>query len=181
MRRLGYVPQRAVLFSGDIKSNITFGNLTAGVSEIEEAAGISQSSEFIEKLEQDYGSFIAQGGTNVSGGQKQRLSIARAIAKHPDVFIFDDSFSALDLKTDAKLRKELKSVTKNSVVLLVAQRVSTIKDADQIIVLNDGKIAGLGRHYDLLKTSKVYQEIVKSQFSDEEYLKELKIAKEEHA
>ena len=177
MKRIGFVPQRAVLFSGTVKSNITFGNQDAKKSEVEQAAKVSQSQEFIEKFAENYEHHIAQGGTNVSGGQKQRLSIARAIAKDPEVYVFDDSFSALDLKTDRKLREELKVITKNSVVLIVAQRVSTIKDADQIIVLDDGKIAGKGNHFELLKKCKVYQEIVKSQFSDDEYARELKEAK----
>ncbi len=181
MRRIGFVPQRAVLFSGTVKSNITFGNLNLDEPGITSAAQVSQAEEFIEKLEEKYTSHIAQGGSNVSGGQKQRLSIARAIAKNPAIYIFDDSFSALDLKTDAKLRKELKAITKNSVVLIVAQRVSTIKDADQIIVLDDGKVVGKGKHYELLKNCKVYQEIVSSQFSPDEYARELKIAKGEHA
>ena len=181
MRRIGFVPQRAVLFSGNIKSNITFGNLSADAPEIERAAKISQAKEFIEKLEEQYNSHIAQGGTNVSGGQKQRLSIARAIAKNPEIYIFDDSFSALDLKTDARLRQELKTITRDAVVLIVAQRVSTIKDADQIIVLDDGKIAGKGKHLELLNTSEVYREIVKSQLSDQEYQAELKAAKKEQS
>lgn len=177
MKRIGFIPQRAVLFSGNIKSNIAFGNLDAKKSEIEKAAKVSQSKEFIEKFEEAYEHHIAQGGTNVSGGQKQRLSIARAIAKNPEIYVFDDSFSALDLKTDRELRKELKKITGGAVVLIVAQRISTIKDADQIIVLDDGKMVGKGTHFELLKGCKVYQEIVKSQFSDDEYAKELKEAK----
>ena len=176
MSKIGYVPQRGRLFRGTIKSNISFGNLNATDSEITEAAKISQSAEFINKLERKYDSFIAQGGTNVSGGQKQRLSIARALAKHPEIYIFDDSFSALDMKTDAKLREELKTVTGNSVVLIVAQRVSTIKNADQIIVLDQGKIVGRGTHYELLGSSKVYQEITRSQLSDTEFAAEMKKA-----
>ncbi|MBR3177433.1 ABC transporter ATP-binding protein [Candidatus Saccharibacteria bacterium] len=178
MKRIGFVPQRAVLFSGTVRSNIAFGNQEAKKPEIETAAKVSQSKEFIEKLGEDYEHHIAQGGTNVSGGQKQRLSIARAIAKNPEVYVFDDSFSALDLKTDRALRKELKNITKNAVVLIVAQRISTIKDADQIIVLEDGRMVGKGTHFELLKTCEVYQEIVKSQFSDDEYEKELKEAKD---
>ena len=181
MHRLGFVPQRAVLFSGTVKSNITFGNTKLDEAGVTSAAKISQAEEFINKLEDKYQSHIAQGGSNVSGGQKQRLSIARAIAKNPEIYIFDDSFSALDLKTDAKLRKELKASTKNAVVLLVAQRVSTIKDADQIIVLDDGKVVGKGKHSELLKNCKVYQEIVSSQLSTEEYARELKNTKEAHA
>ncbi|MBQ7040892.1 ABC transporter ATP-binding protein [Candidatus Saccharibacteria bacterium] len=177
MKRLGLVPQRAALFSGTMKSNIAFGNQDASPREVEAAAKVSQSQEFIEKLEDKYDSFVAQGGSNVSGGQKQRLSIARAIAKNPEIYIFDDSFSALDLKTDLKLRKELKKITKNAVVLIVAQRVSTIKDADQIIVLDNGKMVGKGKHLELLKDCKVYQQIVESQFSEKEYAAELKKAK----
>ena len=122
-----------------------------------------------------YNSHIAQGGTNVSGGQKQRLSIARAICKNPDIFVFDDAFSALDMKTDAKLREALREVTESAVVLIVAQRVSTIKDADQIVVLDNGKVVGKGRHLELLKRCKVYQEIVRSQLSDKEYEHEMKL------
>lgn len=177
MERIGFVPQRGVLFSGTVKSNIAFGAPTASQKDIEEAARISQSKEFIEKLPEKYNSHIAQGGTNVSGGQKQRLSIARAICKKPDIFVFDDSFSALDMKTDKKLREALKPITKDSVVLIVAQRVNTIKDADQIVVLEEGKIAGKGTHLNLLKTCKVYQEIVKSQLSDAEFEAEMKAAK----
>ena len=176
MKRIGLVPQRGILFSGTVKSNIKFGAPMATDHQVHEAARIAQAENFIEKLPQKYNSHIAQGGTNVSGGQKQRLSIARAICKNPDIFIFDDAFSALDMKTDAKLREALKPVTSSSVVLIVAQRVSTIKDADQIIVLNNGKIVGKGRHLELLQNCKVYQEIVKSQLSDSEYLHELKLA-----
>lgn len=177
MERIGFVPQRGILFSGTVKSNIAFGAPTASQKDIEEAARISQSKEFIEKLPEKYNSHIAQGGTNVSGGQKQRLSIARAICKKPDIFVFDDSFSALDMKTDKKLREALKPITKDSVVLIVAQRINTIKDADQIVVLEEGKIAGKGTHLNLLKTCKVYQEIVKSQLSDAEFEAEMKEAK----
>lgn len=176
MQKIGYVPQKGILFSGTIKSNITFGNLSANEDLIEESAKIAQASNFIEKLDEKYNSHIAQGGTNVSGGQKQRLSIARAIAKRPDIFIFDDSFSALDMKTDKKLREALKPETKNSVVLIVAQRISTIKNADQIVVLENGKIVGKGTHKKLLKTCKTYEDIVKSQLSEEEYKKELSYA-----
>ena len=177
MRRIGYVPQRGVLFSGNVKSNIAFGSPTATEEEIKSAAKIAQAEEFIKKLDGAFSAHIAQGGTNVSGGQKQRLSIARAVAKKPEIFIFDDSFSALDMKTDKKLREALKPETKNSVVLIVAQRINTIKDADQIIVLDEGKIVGKGDHRSLLKTCKVYREIVKSQFSEAEYKKELSYAR----
>ena len=166
--RLGYVPQKGVLFSGDIASNIMFGNPEGGEEEMVGAAEIAQATEFIDQKPEGYKSPIAQGGSNVSGGQKQRLSIARAIAKHPEVFIFDDSFSALDFKTDVTLRKALKKRTKNSTVLIVAQRISTILNAEQIIVLDDGKIAGMGTHQELLKTCEVYQQIAASQLSESE-------------
>lgn len=176
MSKIGYVPQRGRLFKGTVKSNIAFGNPNATPVEVQAAAEISQSKEFIEKLDKNYNHEIAQGGTNVSGGQKQRLSIARALAKHPEIYIFDDSFSALDMKTDMKLRQALKPVTKNSVVLIVAQRISTIKTADQIIVLDQGKIVGRGSHYELLGSSKVYQEITRSQLSEKEFTSEMKKA-----
>ena len=173
MRRIGLVPQRGVLFSGTVKSNIKFGAPNATNAQVKEAAEIAQATHFIEKMPEGFDSHIAQGGTNVSGGQKQRLSIARAICKKPDIFIFDDAFSALDMKTDAKLRAALKPITKNAVVLIVAQRVSTIKDADQIIVLDKGKMVGKGTHQELLSKCKVYQSIVKSQLSDAEFRKEM--------
>lgn len=176
MNRIGYVPQRGLLFSGTIKSNIAFGVKEPSKEDIELAAKISQSEDFITKLPKTYNSEISQGGKNVSGGQKQRISIARAIAKKPEIFIFDDSFSALDMKTDKNLRKALKDVTKNAVTIIVAQRVSTIKDADQIIVLDEGKIVGKGTHKTLLKRCNVYQEIVRSQLSEKEYEKEKKNA-----
>lgn len=166
--KLGYVPQKGVLFSGDIASNIMFGNPDGDKKEMIEAAEIAQATEFIDQKPEGYKSPIAQGGSNVSGGQKQRLSIARAIAKHPEVFIFDDSFSALDFKTDVTLRKALKKRTKNSTVLIVAQRISTILNAEQIIVLDDGKIAGIGTHQELLKNCEVYQQIAASQLSESE-------------
>ena len=178
--RIGFVPQRGVLFSGTVKSNIAFGAPNATQEDIEQAAKISQSKEFIEKLPKTYDAPISQGGTNVSGGQKQRLSIARAICKKPEIFVFDDSFSALDMKTDQKLRKALKEVTKNSVVLIVAQRINTIKDANQIIVLDKGKIVGKGQHYDLLRDCPVYNEIVKSQLHETEFGKEMKLAYEKN-
>jgi ATP-binding cassette subfamily B protein len=176
MDKIGFVPQRGVLFSGTVKSNIAFGAPNATMADIEEAARISQSEEFIKKLPDNYNAHISQGGTNVSGGQKQRLSIARAICKKPDIFVFDDSFSALDMKTDKKLREALKPITAKSVTLIVAQRINTIKDADQIVVLENGKIVGKGTHFELLKSCKVYQEIVKSQLSDQEYAEALKEA-----
>ena len=173
MKRIGYVPQKGVLFAGTVKDNIAFGAPNAKDADIHAAARVSQSYDFIEKLDQKFDAHIAQGGANVSGGQKQRLSIARAIAKKPEIYIFDDSFSALDMKTDKKLREALKPEVKNSVVLIVAQRINTIKDADQIVVLDQGKIIGTGKHYELLKNCKVYREIVKSQFSEAEFAKEL--------
>ncbi len=174
MRRIGYVPQKGILFAGTVRSNITFGAPEISDEAMHEAARIAQAEEFIEKLDKKYESHIAQGGSNVSGGQKQRLSIARAVAKNPDIYIFDDSFSALDMKTDAKLRQALKPVTQNAVTLIVAQRVSTIKDADQIVVLNEGKVVGKGTHHELLQSCGVYREIAKSQLSEEEFAKELK-------
>ena len=174
MRRIGYVPQRGVLFEGTVKSNILFGAPEADNKRLKLAARISQSAEFIKKFEKQYDSHIAQGGTNVSGGQRQRLSIARAIAKDPDIYIFDDSFSALDMKTDAKLRHDLKTITKDAVTLIVAQRISTIKDAHQIVVLNQGKVVGKGTHLELLRKCKVYREIAQSQLSEREFQAEIK-------
>lgn len=165
---LGYVPQKGVLFSGTIESNILYGNPEGSEREMREAAEIAQACEFIEAKNKRYQSRISQGGSNVSGGQKQRLSIARAIAKQPDVFIFDDSFSALDYKTDVTLRKALKEHTADSVVLIVAQRISTILHAEQIIVLDEGKIVGKGTHEELLRSCEVYQQIAMSQLSEEE-------------
>jgi ATP-binding cassette subfamily B protein len=176
MERIGFVPQRGILFSGTVRSNIKFGAPNATDEQMKKAARIAQAENFIEKLPEKYNSHIAQGGTNVSGGQKQRLSIARAICKNPDIFIFDDAFSALDMKTDRKLREALKEITTDAVVLIVAQRVSTIKDADQIVVLDNGKIVGKGKHLELLNSCSVYQEIVKSQLSDKEFASELKLA-----
>ena len=170
--KLGYVPQKAVLFSGDIASNILYGNPDGSEAEMIEAATIAQATEFIDQKKKKYKSPISQGGANVSGGQKQRLSIARAIAKHPDVYIFDDSFSALDYKTDATLRAKLKEKTSESTVMIVAQRISTILHADQIIVLDDGQIVGMGTHEELLKQCEVYQEIYYSQFKKTEDEKE---------
>ena len=166
--KLGYVPQKGVLFSGDIASNIMFGNSHGSDDEMIEAAEIAQATEFIDTKPQKYKSPISQGGSNVSGGQKQRLSIARAIAKHPQVFIFDDSFSALDYKTDVTLRRALAEKTSGSTVLIVAQRISTILHAEQIIVLDEGKVAGKGTHAELLKNCPVYREIAESQLSRKE-------------
>ena len=166
--KLGFVPQKGLLFSGDIASNIMFGNPHGTKEEMVEAAEIAQATEFIDSKPDGYESPISQGGANVSGGQKQRLSIARAIAKHPEVFIFDDSFSALDFKTDVTLRKALRRRTKDSTVLIVAQRISTILNAEQIIVLDDGRVAGMGTHSELLKNCEVYQQIAASQLSEAE-------------
>ena len=166
--KLGYVPQKGVLFSGTIEYNILYGNPDVTKAEMEEAASIAQATEFIEEKRKKYDSPIAQGGTNVSGGQKQRLSIARAIAKKPDVFIFDDSFSALDYKTDVTLRAALKEKTQDSTVIIVAQRISTILHAEQIIVLDEGRIAGIGTHKELLKNCDAYYQIASSQLSEKE-------------
>ena len=167
-KEIGYVPQKGILFSGTIESNLRFGNSAAADSEIEKAAEIAQATEFIESKYDKYDSEISQGGTNVSGGQKQRLSIARAIAKNPRIYIFDDSFSALDMKTDKELRKALYENVSDSTVIIVAQRISTIMDAEQIIVLDEGKIAGIGTHKELIKTCDAYLEIAKSQLSEKE-------------
>ncbi|QOV20799.1 ABC transporter ATP-binding protein [Blautia liquoris] len=166
--RIGYVPQKGVLFSGNIASNLRYGKKDATTEELEIAADVAQASEFIKNKQEGIDAHISQGGTNVSGGQKQRLSIARAVVKKPEIYIFDDSFSALDYKTDSELRKALKSYTSDATTLIVAQRISTIMHADQIIVLNQGKIAGMGTHEELLKTCTVYQQIASSQFSKEE-------------
>lgn len=166
--KIGYVPQKGILFTGTIASNLRYGNPDATDEEIREAAEIAQATEFIDSKPEGFDTKIAQGGTNVSGGQKQRLSIARAIAKNPEIYIFDDSFSALDLKTDAALRKALKKKTGDSTVLIVAQRISTILHAEQIIVLDEGKVIGKGTHEELLKTCEVYKQIALSQLSKEE-------------
>ena len=164
-QQIGFVPQKGVLFSGTIASNLRFGNPDASDAEIEQAAEIAQAMEFIREKPDRFDSDISQGGTNVSGGQKQRLTIARAIAKHPKVFVFDDSFSALDLKTDAALRKALGEQVQDSTMIIVAQRISTILHADQILVLEEGKIVGKGTHEELLRSCEVYQQIAKSQLS----------------
>ena len=166
--RLGYVPQKGVLFSGTIDSNIRYGKTDISETEVKEAAEVAQATEFIDAKPEKYASPIAQGGTNVSGGQKQRLSIARAIAKKPEIFIFDDSFSALDFKTDSTLRKALKEHTKDATTIIVAQRISTILNADKIIVLDDGHMAGIGTHGELMKNCEVYRQIAMSQLSEEE-------------
>ena len=166
--RIGYVPQKGVLFSGTIDSNLRYGREHATREELEKAAAIAQATEFIEQKEEGMESPIAQGGSNVSGGQKQRLSIARAIAKDPEIFIFDDSFSALDFKTDSTLRKALKEYTKEATTIIVAQRISTILNADKILVLDDGHMAGIGSHKELMKSCEVYRQIAMSQLSEEE-------------
>jgi len=165
---IGFVPQKGVLFSGTIASNLRFGKDDATDEQIREAAEIAQASDFIAEKKEGYDSAIAQGGSNVSGGQKQRLAIARAIAKQPQVFIFDDSFSALDLKTDAALRRALAKKVADKTVIIVAQRISTILHADQILVLNDGRIVGKGTHEELLRGCETYREIARSQMSAKE-------------
>lgn len=169
--KLGYVPQRAVMFSGSVNYNVSYGdNGDKKVSEdaVKKAVEIAQGKEFVEKMPEQYNAFIAQGGTNISGGQKQRLAIARAIARNPEIYIFDDSFSALDYKTDFMLRNELKKYTKDATMIIVAQRIGTILNADKILVLENGECVGLGTHKELLKNCKVYQEIAYSQLSKEE-------------
>lgn len=166
--KIGFVPQKAVLFSGTVTDNIKFGNDGATDDEVRRAAEIAQAAEFINGMDGGYNYEIAQGGTNVSGGQKQRLSIARALVRKPEIYVFDDSFSALDFKTDAKLRAALKNEIAESTVIIVAQRVGTVMDTDRIIVMNEGEIAGMGTHKELLETCEVYREIVSSQLSEEE-------------
>ncbi|WP_312352796.1 ABC transporter ATP-binding protein [Aminipila sp.] len=160
---IGYVPQKGILFSGTIESNLRFGNEAAEQQDLEYAADIAQSLDFITEKPEGFEAVISQGGTNVSGGQKQRLSIARALTKKPKIYIFDDSFSALDLKTDSALRKALKESVESGTILIVAQRINTIKDADQIIVLNEGEIVGIGKHRELLESCQIYREIAESQ------------------
>jgi ATP-binding cassette subfamily B multidrug efflux pump len=166
--RIGFVPQRAVLFSGSVAENLRFGNAAATDDDMRHAAQVAQATDFIDDMPGGFTAEIAQGGSNVSGGQKQRLSIARALIRRPEVYIFDDSFSALDFKTDARLRSALRPETAESTVLIVAQRISTVMDADQIIVVDDGAIAGIGTHRELLNTCDVYREIASSQLSEEE-------------
>ena len=162
-QKIGFIPQKALLFTGTIAENLRYGKEDASVQELEQAADISQAKEFIDSREEGFDTHLAEGGSNLSGGQKQRLSIARAVVKDPDVFIFDDSFSALDYKTDATLRKRLKEVTGDATVLIVAQRVGTIMDADQIIVLDQGEIVGRGTHDELMESNEIYREIANSQ------------------
>ncbi|NLJ31609.1 MAG: ABC transporter ATP-binding protein, partial [Clostridiales bacterium] len=166
--QIGYVPQKGILLSGTIASNLRYGDKDASDAELEEAASIAQATEFIEEEPERFQSEIAQAGANVSGGQKQRLSIARALVKKPRIYIFDDSFSALDFKTDAALRRALKKKTAESTVLIVAQRVSTIMNAEQIIVLDEGRVVGMGTHRELLANCPTYYEIASSQLSKEE-------------
>ena len=165
---IGFVPQKGVLFSGTIESNIKYSDETMSDERMIEAAEIAQATEFINEKENKYQDPIAQGGGNVSGGQKQRLSIARAIAKDPEIFVFDDSFSALDFKTDSALREALSTRTKNKTVIIVAQRISTILNADKIIVLEEGKMVGMGTHEELMKNNETYRQIALSQLSEEE-------------
>lgn len=166
--KIGFVPQSAVLFTGSISDNIRYGKKDATEEEIRHAADTAQATGFISEMPSGFDTLIAQGGTNISGGQKQRLSIARALVRKPEIYIFDDSFSALDFKTDSQLRAALKAETKESAVIIIAQRVSTVMDADQILVLDDGELVGKGKHRELLKKCQVYQEIVASQLSEEE-------------
>ncbi|EQF26235.1 ABC transporter family protein [Clostridioides difficile CD160] len=166
--KIGFVPQKAFLFSGTIEENIRYGKEDASIEEVKHAASIAQADEFISDMEGKYDSFVAQGGNNLSGGQKQRISIARALVRKPEVYVFDDSFSALDFKTDKRLRKALKNEIKDSSAIIIAQRISTIMDANQIIVLNDGEIVGIGKHKELLENCEVYKQIADSQLSKEE-------------
>lgn len=166
--KIGIVPQKSVLFSGTVAENIRFGKPGADEGEVEHAARVAQADEFIQRLDDGYATYVEQGGANLSGGQKQRLAIARALIRKPDIYIFDDSFSALDFKTDSRLRAALEAETERATVLLVGQRVSTMKTADRIIVLEKGRIAGMGTHEELLKTNGVYREIAESQLSEEE-------------
>jgi len=166
--RIGFVPQKSILFSGTVAENIRFGKEDATDEDVRRASEVAQAAPFIEELEEGYDTFIEQGGVNLSGGQKQRLAIARALVRKPGIYLFDDSFSALDYKTDAMLRRALREETKDATVIIVAQRVSTVMDAGRIIVLDNGEVAGIGTHRELLETSKVYREIVASQLSEEE-------------
>lgn len=170
--KIGFVPQKGILFSGTIESNIKFGNISATEQEVQRAARIAQATDFIEEKPEKYQDPISQGGTNVSGGQRQRLSIARAIAKNPEIYIFDDSFSALDYKTDVALRKALKEETKESTVIIITQRVSTVLHAEQIVVLDEGKVVGIGTHKTLLESCEVYNQIASAQLSKEELANE---------
>ena len=168
--KLGYVPQKAVMFNGTVSSNVAYGESKKEITKekVKEAIKVAQAEEFVSKMDNTYDTHIASGGTNVSGGQKQRLAIARAIARDPEIYIFDDSFSALDYKTDSVLRHELKKYTKDATTLIVAQRIGTIMNADKIIVLDNGKCVGMGTHKELLKNCEVYKQIALSQLTKEE-------------
>ncbi|NTV90055.1 MAG: ABC transporter ATP-binding protein, partial [Clostridiales bacterium] len=166
--KIGFVPQKAILFSGTIVSNIKVGCEAATDEDVDYALEVAQAAEFVKSMDGGRDHEISQGGTNVSGGQKQRLAIARALVRKPEIYIFDDSFSALDFKTDARLRAALKKETADSTVIIVAQRVGTVMDADRIIVLDEGTVAGIGHHRELLETCGIYREIVSSQLSEEE-------------
>jgi ATP-binding cassette subfamily B protein len=166
--RIGYIPQRGMLFSGTIESNLLYADKRATREDLEEAVEIAQAAEFIRSSPEGFASEVSQGGINLSGGQKQRLAIARALVKKPPIYIFDDSFASLDYKTDAALRRALREKTGDSTVLVVTQRVATIKNADQIIVLDEGRVVGIGKHHELLQTCETYQEIAYSQLSKEE-------------
>lgn len=167
-KKIGFIPQKTLLFTGSIEKNIKFGKTTAVRKEVEHSAKVAQAYDFISRKPKKFDEIISEGGSNVSGGQKQRLSIARAIVRNPEIYIFDDSFSALDFKTDAVLRAQLKEETKESIVLIVAQRISSIMDADKILVLNEGQVVGMGTHRELLKTCHIYHEIALSQLTEEE-------------
>ncbi len=166
--KIGYVPQTAVLFTGTIASNIRFGRESATDDEVKHAAEVAQAAEFIDQKPEGYAAPVAQGGTNLSGGQKQRLAIARALVKNAEVYVFDDSFSALDFATDARLRAALRAETTAATVFIVSQRIGTVMNADRIVVLDDGRVVGIGRHAELLSTCAVYREIAESQASLEE-------------
>lgn len=170
--KIGFIPQKALLFTGTIEENLKYGKENATVQELDQATDVAQASEFISSREDGYATHLAEGGSNLSGGQKQRLSIARAVVKKPDIYIFDDSFSALDYKTDAELRRRLKEVTKEATVLIIAQRVGTIMDADQIIVLDKGKIVGRGKHEELMQSNEIYREIANSQLNNQSLTEE---------
>ena len=171
-QKIGFIPQKALLFTGTIAENLRYGKEDASIEELDKAADVAQAKEFIESKEEQFDTHLAEGGSNLSGGQKQRLSIARVVVKEPDIYIFDDSFSALDYKTDATLRKRLKEVTGDATVLIVAQRVGTIMDADQIIVLDHGEIVGRGTHEELLATNEIYSEIARSQLNNQSLTEE---------
>ena len=171
-QKIGFIPQKALLFTGTIAENIRYGKEDASSEELNQAADVAQARDFIESREERYETHLAEGGSNLSGGQKQRLSIARAVVKEPDIYIFDDSFSALDYKTDATLRRRLKEVTQDATVLIVAQRVGTIMDADQIIVLDKGEIVGRGRHEELMENNAIYREIANSQLNSQSLTEE---------